>query len=52
LPDYQSIILDEALLEELERSAPNVFKSGCHGDRLMQVEPALEASSESGAEAL
>jgi|TARA_R110000822_G_scaffold150633_1_gene289757 hypothetical protein len=61
LPDYQPIILDEALLkslsinqqalallEELERSAAYIFKSSCHGDRLTQVEQALDASRESG----
>lgn len=37
-----------ALLEELERSAPNVFESSCYGDRLIQVEQALDASRESG----
>jgi len=37
-----------ALLEELERSAAYIFKSSCHGDRLTQVEQALDASRESG----
>lgn len=54
LPTYQPITLDPellvalamdrqalALLEELQRSAPQVFDSDCHGDRLRQVEQAL-----------
>lgn len=57
LPTYQPITLDTelllalaldrqalALLDELQRSAPQVFDSDCHGNRLRQVEQALAAA--------
>jgi hypothetical protein len=37
-----------ALLAELQRSAPEVFTSSCHGDRLSQVQAALEKARQSG----
>lgn len=37
-----------ALLTELQRSAPEVFASACHGDRLGQVQAALEQGRQSG----
>jgi len=60
-PPYVPIILDEpllaqlasdqhplALLTELQRSTPEVFSSACHGDRLAQVQAALDAARRSG----
>ncbi len=59
--DFQPIILDDhllaalgsdqqalALLEELERAAPQIFKSDCHGERLSQVDQALILGRNSG----
>lgn len=37
-----------ALLTELQRSAPEVFSSACHGDRLAQVQAALDEARRSG----
>lgn len=61
LPDYQPITLDAALLqrlaidpqalallEELEKCAPHVFVSDCHGARLDQVHQALDRARQSG----
>ncbi len=54
LPEYSPVTLDMALtealsldqqalalLDELQRTAPQAFSSDCHGDRLAQVEQAL-----------
>lgn len=59
--DFQPITLDDdllatlgsdqqalALLEELEKAAPQVFKSACHGERLSQVDQALSLGRNSG----
>jgi len=37
-----------ALLTELQRSAPEVFSSACHSDRLAQVQAALDEARRSG----
>lgn len=60
-PDYQAILLDDALLrrlavdpqalallEELEASASEVFTDTCHGERLEQVGRALNQARQSG----
>jgi len=59
--DFQPVLLDDdllaalgsdqqalALLEELERAAPHIFKSNCHGERLSQVDQALTLGRNSG----
>lgn len=61
VPDYQPIVLDAdllnslavdsqalALLDEMERSAPDIFSSTCHGDRLEKVSSALDVARRSG----
>ncbi|WP_084672241.1 DUF4123 domain-containing protein [Halopseudomonas pelagia] len=61
LPEYQCIALDEPLLEalavdqqslelleQIEASAPAVFLSSCHGDKLIQVKKALNCARQSG----
>lgn len=62
VPDeFQPITLDDdllamlgsdqqalALLEELEKAAPQIFKSDCHGQRLSQVDQALALGRNSG----
>ncbi|WP_155736155.1 hypothetical protein [Pseudomonas chlororaphis] len=37
-------------MSELERSAPEVFTSSCHGDRLTQVEKAIDTGRQEGLE--
>jgi len=61
IPEYRPITLDTALLQrlaedpqalallaELETCAPHVFVSDCHGDRLDQVNQALDRARRSG----
>lgn len=61
LPEYQAIVLDDALLQrlavdpqalalldELEACAPEVFTDACHGDRLEQVASALNRARRAG----
>lgn len=50
-PLMAALALDQqalALLDELQRSAPQVFSSTCHGERLAQVESLLEQAKAAG----
>ncbi|SDZ68325.1 DUF4123 domain-containing protein [Pseudomonas sp. NFIX28] len=50
---WQALELDPLaynLVTELERSAPEVFTSSCHGDRLTQVEKAIDTARKEGLE--